>query len=68
MSKIEICVPVPRNSEALFWLLKAELISNVAIPRRPGAGAHLPTSVYFLEEAVAFATVIVTRKAPEILR
>lgn len=38
------------------------------LPTRTRTGANLPTSVHFLEEAVAFATVIVTRKAPEILR
>lgn len=37
-------------------------------PTQTRTGVNLPTSVHFPEEAVAFATVIVTRKAPEILR
>ena len=38
------------------------------LPAQAHTGVNLSTSVHFLEEAVAFATVIVTRKAPEILR
>lgn len=56
------------NTDSLFLLLNTSLISNVAIPARTHRGGDLPTSVYFPEEAVALATVIVTRKAPEILR
>lgn len=56
------------NTDSLVFLLNIGLISNVAILAWTRRGGDLPTSVYFPEEAVALATVIVTRKAPEILR